>query len=99
LVPGFVLLFLLAAFLRTTGFLPDVTFHMTDRFVLGEGDRTYNLAQLASVTAKWLITAAMAGVGLMTQVRSLATAGAGPFKLGLACTVVLAVLGLAYAGV
>ena len=99
LVPGFLLLFLLAAFLRTTGFLPDVTFHMTDRFLFGEGDRTWNLAELAGGGAKWLITAAMAGVGLMTQVRSLATGGARPFALGLACSLALAVLGLAYAAV
>ena len=99
LVPGFLLLFLLAAFLRTTGFLPDVTFHMTDRFVFGEGDRTWNLADLAACAATWLITAAMAGVGLMTEVRSLAAGGARPFALGLACSLVLAVLGLAYAAV
>lgn len=99
LVPGFLLLFLLAAFLRTTGFLPDVTFHMTDRFLFGEGDRTWNLAQLASGAATWLITAAMAAVGLMTQLRSLAVGGARPFGLGLACSLVLAVLGLAYAAV
>ena len=72
---------------------------MTDRFLFGEGDRTWNLAQLASAAATWLITAAMAGVGLMTQLSSLAIGGARPFGLGLACSLVLAVLGLAYAAV
>lgn len=97
LVPGFMLLFLVAAFLRTAGFLPDVTFHMTDRFVLGAGDRTHNLADVAVVGSKWLITCAMAGVGLMTPIRALATGGARPFGLGLAISALLAVASLTYA--
>ena len=99
LFPGFVLFFILAAFLRTTGFLPQVTFHMTDRFLLGAGDRTCDLAQLLSVSAGWLITSAMAGVGLMTAIRSLAAAGGRPFALGLACTGMLTALSLLYASI
>ncbi|MCE2433299.1 MAG: pyridoxal-phosphate dependent enzyme [Candidatus Latescibacteria bacterium] len=39
LVPGFVVLFLAMALLRTLGFLPEVTLHLSDQFVFGAGDR------------------------------------------------------------
>ena len=96
LVPSFVLLFLLAAGLRTSGFFPEVTFHMTDRFLLGAGDRTMDLAQVLGLAAGWLITTAIAGVGLLTEFRALKTGGARPFALGVSCSIVAAVGALLY---
>ena len=97
LIPAFVIFFLALAFLRTTGFLPEVTVHMTDRFLLGGGDRTFHLGLLLASAGKWLITGAMAAVGHITEFRALKTGGVRPFALGLASTGIIAVLGLAYA--
>ncbi len=97
LIPTFVIFFLGLAFLRTTGFLPEITLHMTDRFIFGGGDRTLNLAVLLGTAGKWLITCAMAGVGLITEFRALKTGGIQPFTLGLISTGIIAVLGLLYA--
>ncbi|MBT4099113.1 MAG: putative sulfate exporter family transporter [Gemmatimonadetes bacterium] len=96
LVPSFVLLFLVAALLRTSGFLPEVTFHMTDRFLFGAGDRTMDLAQVLGLAAGWLITTAIAGVGLLTEFRALKAGGTRPFALGLACSIVAAFVALLY---
>ncbi len=99
LVPPFVLFFLLAALLRTSGFFPEVTFHMTDRFLFGAGDRTMNLAQVLGLTAGWLITTAIAGVGLLTEFRALRLGGGRPIALGVGCSVVAAVVAFIYVSV
>ena len=77
-------------------FFPEVTFHMTDRFLLGAGDRTMDLAQVLGLAAGWLITTAIAGVGLLTEFRALKTGGARPFALGVSCSIVAAVGALLY---
>ena len=97
LIPPFILFFAAAAFLRTAGFFPDVTLHMTDRFLFGAGDRTLNLATILGIGAKFLITGAMAGVGLITEIQSLRTGGLKPFVVGLSLTGIIALLGLLYA--
>ena len=98
LIPGFVVFFLAMAFLRTMGCFPEVTFHMTDRFILGEGDRTLDLASLLGLTAHWVITGAMAGVGLMTDVRSMRSGGVKSLLLGLLAGGAILLLGLIQAG-
>ena len=97
LVPTFVFFFVGMAFLRTMGFFPEVTMHMTERFIFGAGDRTLDLATTLGEAGKWVITAAIAGVGLMTEFRALRTGGVRPFMLGLASSVLIAALGLGYA--
>ncbi len=97
LVPTFVLFFVGMAFLRTMGFFPEITLHMTERFVFGAGDRTLDLAEVLGTAGQWVITAAIAGVGLMTEFRTLRMGGARPFMLGLAASVLIAALGLGYA--
>ncbi len=97
LIPGFVLFFLAMAFLRTMGFFPEVTFHLTDRSILGEGDRTVDLASLLGQTAHWVIIAAMAGVGLMTDVRKMRTGGVKSLLLGLLAGGAIMLLGLVQA--
>ncbi len=94
LVPGFVLLFLGMALLRTVGLLPEVTFHLKAPFLLGEGDRIVDLAQLFSDTGKWVITAAMAGVGLSTEFRAMKSGGIRPLVLGVMAAIGIAVLAL-----
>ena len=97
LVPGFVLFFVGMAVLRTMGFFPEVTLHMSDRFVFGGGDRTVDLAAALGEAGKWIITAAIAAVGLATEFRTFRTGGMRPFLLGLVAAVLIAALALGYA--
>ena len=94
LVPGFVVLFLAMALLRTLGFLPEVTFHMSERWLFGAGDQHVDLARLLSQTGTWVITAAIAGVGLATDVRAMKSGGMRPLLLGLLAALGVALLGL-----
>ncbi len=94
LVPGFMLLFIAMAALRTLGFFPEVTLHMTDHFVFGAGDRQFDLAAVLGMAAKGVITSAMAAVGLGIELRSLRASGVRPFLLGLLATLVAALVGL-----
>ena len=96
LVPTFVLFFVGMAFLRTAGMFPEMTFHMTERFLFGAGDRTIDMAYSLGEAGKWLITGAIAGVGLVTEFRALRSGGVRPFLLGLISTVILALLALGY---
>jgi uncharacterized membrane protein YadS len=56
------------------------------------------LADLCSTLATLLILVALAGVGLATDLRSLAAVGARPFLLGASMWLVIGVAGLALAG-
>lgn len=98
LVPGFVFAFMGIALLRTLGFLPEITLHLTDRFPLGAGDRTIDVAATMSLTGRWIMTAAMAGVGLSTAFQTMKAGGVKPLMLGVALGVLLGGLGLFVAG-
>ena len=50
-----------------------------------------------SVSSSWLITAAMAGVCLITEFRALRIRGVRPLALGVACTFIIALAGLIFA--
>ena len=97
LVPGFVVLFLAMALLRTLGFLPEVTLHLSEQFVFGAGDRHIDLAGLLSQSGKWIITCAMAGVGLSTAFAAMKAGGIKPVILGVLSAITLALLGLGVA--
>jgi uncharacterized integral membrane protein (TIGR00698 family) len=85
-VPWFVIGFVIVAGLRSAGLL--------DASLPGGG----TLADLCSTLATLLILVALAGVGLATDLRSLAAVGARPFLLGASMWLVIAVAGLALAG-
>ena len=85
-VPWFVIGFVIVAGLRSAGLL--------DAGLPGGG----TLADLASTLATLLILVALAGVGLATDLRSLAAVGARPFLLGASIWLVIGVVGLALAG-
>jgi uncharacterized integral membrane protein (TIGR00698 family) len=99
LVPGFVVAFMGLALLRTLGFLPEVTLHMTEHFVLGAGDRTIDIAGAMSQSGTWLITAAMAGVGLSTELAAMKAGGVRPLALGLVLTILMGGMGLFVASI
>jgi uncharacterized integral membrane protein (TIGR00698 family) len=85
-VPWFVIGFVIVAGLRSAGLL-DASL---------PGGQT--LADLCSTLATLLILVALAGVGLATDLRSLAAVGARPFLLGASMWLVIGVAGLAFAG-
>jgi uncharacterized integral membrane protein (TIGR00698 family) len=85
-VPWFVIGFVIVAGLRSAGLL--------DASLPGGG----TLADLCSTLATLLILVALAGVGLATDLRSLAAVGARPFLLGASMWLVIGVAGLALAG-
>ena len=93
LIPTFILFFMGMALLRTLGFFPEVTLHMSDRFMLGQQDYTVDLAEVIGGTSKWLIAGALTGVGLNTKFRALKAVGLKPFLLGLTSTVVIGITG------
>lgn len=97
LVPGFVLAFVALAVLRTSGYLPVVTFHLEAALILGSGDRTVDVAGVLSQAGKWVITAAMAGVGLSTAFSAMKSGGTRPLVLGLVMALVIGALGYAVA--
>jgi uncharacterized membrane protein YadS len=86
------------ALLRTLGFLPEVTVHLTDHSILGVGDRTVDIADTLSLAGKWVITAAMAGVGLSTEFKAMKAGGVKPLLLGVLLAVLMGGLGLVVAG-
>jgi uncharacterized integral membrane protein (TIGR00698 family) len=85
-VPWFVVGFVIVAGLRSAGLLDAP---------LPTGG---TLADLCASLAALLIIVALAGVGLATDLRSLAAVGARPFLLGASLWVVLGLGGLALAG-
>jgi uncharacterized integral membrane protein (TIGR00698 family) len=99
LVPGFVVAFLGLACLRTLGFLPEVTVHLTDQFFFGAGDRTIDIAGTMSQAGKWIITAAMAGVGLSTEFKTMKSGGVKPLLLGGVLAVIIGALGFVVASI
>jgi uncharacterized integral membrane protein (TIGR00698 family) len=85
-VPWFVIGFVIVAGLRSVGLL--------DARLPAGG----TIADLCSLLASLLILVALAGVGLATDIRSLAAIGARPFLLGASMWLTMGLLGLALAG-
>lgn len=94
LIPGFVVLFLGMVLLRTLGFFPEVTLHMSEQSIFGPEPRRLDLAAGLGQAAKWVITCAMVGVGLSTEFRAMRAGGARPLLLGALAAVGIALLGL-----
>jgi uncharacterized membrane protein YadS len=81
-IPWFVVGFVVVAGLRSAGLL--------DTTLPGGG----TLADLCATLATLLILLALAGVGMSTDVRSVAGVGARPFLLGASMWMVIGLLGL-----
>jgi uncharacterized membrane protein YadS len=71
--------------------------HLSEQFVFGAGDQHIALAELLSQTGKWIITCAMAGVGLSTAFSAMKAGGMRPLVLGVLAGFALALLGLGVA--
>jgi len=94
LLPTFVFGFLAVALLNTLGFFPNVTLHMSDRFVRGAMEVPFSSIALLDQCSKFLVTMAMAGVGLGVSFSSVKKTGLQPLYLGLFASVVLAAMSL-----
>ncbi len=94
LLPPFILGFLVMALANTFYFLPDLTLHLQENFLWEAGPVQVNPGEALTSVASLLITMAMAGVGLGTDLKSVWKTGLMPLYIGLASAVVLSVFSL-----
>lgn len=90
LFPKFVFGFLALALLRTLGWLPDFTVHMSQAAGVGQVQRDFSMATLAQLGANFFIVMSMAGVGLETKFTAMRQTGLRPFFAAAASALVIA---------
>lgn len=95
LVPPFILGFVGLALANTLRLLPDFTLHLKESFAWHAQELPVSLAKLATWLSTFVLTMAMAAVGLGVHLRGLATAGLGALYVGLASSVILAAFSFA----
>jgi uncharacterized integral membrane protein (TIGR00698 family) len=95
LFPPFILGFVLLALANTLHLLPDFTLHLETSMFWHQQDLHVVLAKLVTWISTFLLTVAMAGVGLGVDVRGLARVGLGALYIGLASSVLLAAFSFA----
>ncbi len=95
LFPPFILGFVGLALANTLGFLPDGTLHLRDSFAWSAQDVPVATAKLATTCSTFVLTVAMAGVGLGVHLRGVARTGLGALYVGLMSAVILAVFSYA----
>lgn len=96
LFPKFVFGFLALALLRTLGWLPDFTVHMSQAAGVGAVQRDFSMATIAQAGANFFIVMSMAGVGLETKLTAMKQTGFRPFLAAAVSALIIAavVLGL-----
>jgi uncharacterized integral membrane protein (TIGR00698 family) len=94
LFPPFILGFLALALAKTLHLLPDFTFHLEESFLWDAGSVDMSMSQLVTRASAFLVTIAMAGVGLGVHVRGLLRVGLRAFWVGLCSAVLLALFSL-----
>lgn len=95
LFPPFVVGFLLLAAANTLHLLPDFTLHLEESFLWAAGDRHVSVAGAVTTLSGFLVTIAMAGVGLGVHLPSMRKVGLRPLYAGMASALMLSVFGLA----
>ncbi len=93
--PPFIAGFLLVALANTLNLLPDLTLHLADSPLWQAQTLPVAMSTLSAKSSGFLITVAMAGVGLSVNLRGLAKVGLKALYVGAFATVVLAGFGLA----
>lgn len=94
--PKFVLGFLLLAFLRTKGWLPDITVHFPDQIATpGATDKQYSTPAVAQACSGFFIVMSMAGVGIETKFKSMQKTGFRPFLAATLSALIIAIVVLA----
>jgi uncharacterized membrane protein YadS len=95
LIPPFILGFVGLALANTLHLLPDFTLHLQESPAWVPQDVDVVTAKLATACSTFVLTVAMAGVGLGVHLRGLARTGLGALGVGLASAVILAGFSLA----
>lgn len=91
LFPPFILGFVLLALANTLHLLPNFTLHLEDSFLWNAGDVHVVLAKRVTWLSTFILTIAMAGVGLGVDLRGVRKIGLKALYVGLAAAIVLAV--------
>jgi uncharacterized integral membrane protein (TIGR00698 family) len=94
LFPPFILGFVVLALAATLHLLPNFTLHLEDSFLWNAGDVHVVLAKKVTWLSTFILTIAMAGVGLGVDLRGVRKIGVKALYVGLAAAVVLAVFSL-----
>ncbi|MBL4684497.1 MAG: putative sulfate exporter family transporter [Nannocystaceae bacterium] len=94
LFPPFILGFVALALAKTLNLLPDFTLHLAHSFLWEAGSLDVSMSDMVTTASSWLVTVAMAGVGLGVHLRGLAKVGLSALYVGLGAAVVLAAFSL-----
>jgi uncharacterized integral membrane protein (TIGR00698 family) len=94
LFPPFAFGFVALALANTLGLLPDLTVHLNRTFAWSAESFEVPMSSLVATLSSFLITVAMAGVGLGVHLRGLANVGLTALYVGLFSAVVLAGISL-----
>ena len=92
LVPAFIFGFIFMAIANTFYFLPEMTLHLQENFLWSEGPYLVQPGRLFTDIASFLITMAMAGIGLGTDLQTVRKTGFTPLYVGLFSAIVLSAL-------
>jgi len=91
LFPPFILGFVLLALANTLHLLPNFTLHLQESFIWDAGDVHVVLAKQVTWLSTFILTIAMAGVGLGVDLRGVRKIGLKALYVGLAAAIILAV--------
>ena len=94
LVPWFVWAFIGLALLSTLGLLPTLTFPVTGALSEQIGNATLSIEKVCTFVATFLLTLAMAAIGLEVNVRQLVGVGARALSAGVLVTAALGLFSL-----
>jgi uncharacterized integral membrane protein (TIGR00698 family) len=94
LFPPFILGFVVFALANTLNLFPDFTFHLKESALWPAGSHDVSMSEAVTTTSGFLITMAMAGVGLGVNLRGLLAVGLKALWVGLFSAVVLAAFSL-----
>jgi uncharacterized integral membrane protein (TIGR00698 family) len=95
LFPPFILGFVGLALANTLHLLPDATLHLRDSFAWSAQEVNVVTAKLATTLSTFVLTVAMAGVGMGVHLRGVARMGLGALYVGLMSSVILAAFSFA----
>ena len=95
LFPPFIIGFLALALVNTLALLPSFTVHLSDSMMWKAQSFPLSTGKVATASSTFLITMAMAGIGLGVHLKKLAKIGPKALYVGLFASVVVMLFGLA----
>ena len=91
LVPPFIIGFLVLAVAKSMNLLPDFTFHFQESRFWAAGDVPVSMSKAVTSSSLFLVTMAMAGVGLGVHLKTLLKVGLKALYVGMFSALVLSV--------